>query len=218
MEWQVIWSNLPTLLTGLRLTIVTSLIGLTTSLVLGGALVALGRSRLRFLVVLVRIYTEFILGIPILVLLYVVFFVFPQLGILLEPFAAGILTLTLYYSPYMAEVIRGAFNAIPSGHLEAGQVIGMSRWDIVRRIILPQALGLGMPPMTGIFIGLIKDSSILSIISIAELTFETKQVVSRTYAPFETYAVAALLYWMLNFALDNGMRQLERRLTRYRAV
>jgi polar amino acid transport system permease protein len=72
--------------------------------------------------------------------------------------------------------------------------------------------------MTGIFIGLIKDSSILSIISIAELTFETKQVVSRTYAPFETYAVAALLYWMLNFALDNGMRQLERRLMRYRAV
>jgi polar amino acid transport system permease protein len=122
----------------------------------------------------------------------------------------------LYYSPYMAEVIRGALNAVPAGQIEAGRAIGMSRSSIMRRIVAPQALGLMLPPLTGNFIGLIKDSAILSVISVMELTFQAKQVVSRTYAPFETYFLVAVGYWLLTFLVETATRGLERRVTRYR--
>jgi polar amino acid transport system permease protein len=207
---------LPILAAGLKLTILISVLGLVLALALGAGLVVAQRSRFRLLHLLTRVYTEIILGIPVLVLLYLVFFVLPALGIIIEPLPAGLLTLMLYYSPYMAEVIRGALNAVPAGQIEAGRAIGMSRSSIMRRIVAPQALGLMLPPLTGNFIGLIKDSAILSVISVMELTFQAKQVVSRTYAPFETYFLVAVGYWLLTFLVETATRGLERRVTRYR--
>jgi His/Glu/Gln/Arg/opine family amino acid ABC transporter permease subunit len=218
MDWGLMWKYSPLLLNGLEATILISAAGLVLSLALGAVLVAAGRSGIRPLMVAARVYTEIILGIPILVLLYVIFFVMPDLGLVIEPLPAGLLTLTLYYSPYMAEVIRGAFNAIPGGQIEAARAVGMSGWQIAGRVILPQALGLALPPLTGICIGLVKDSAILSVISVVELAFQTKQVVSRTYAPFEIYLVVAAMYWVTLSLFENGMRGLERRVTRYRTA
>lgn len=216
MDWGVIWKYLPMLLAGLKATIGISIVAIGTALLMGACLVATGRSRIRWVRGLTRFYTEAILGIPVLVLLYIVFFVFPSFGIVISPLAAGLLALTLYYSPYFAEVIRGAFNAIPSGHIEAGRVVGMSELQIARRIIVPQALGVALPPLTGICIGLIKDTAILSVISVVELAFQTKQVVSRTYAPFETYFAVALIYWCMLATFEVVMRWLEQRITHYR--
>lgn len=216
MDWGIIWKYLPMLLEGLKATIGISIAAICTALLMGAFLVIAGRSRSRWTREVTRLYTEAILGIPILVLLYIVFFVFPRAGIVISPLAAGLLALTLYYSPYFAEVIRGAFNAIPSGHVEAGRVVGMSEFQIVRRIIVPQAIGVALPPLTGTCIGLIKDTAILSVISVVELAFQSKQVMSRTYAPFETYLVVALIYWSMLSLFEVLMRRLEQRLTHYR--
>ena len=208
--------SLPLLAAGLKWTIVVAILGMLLALALSLVLVAMRRSLHRFVRAPARIYTEIILGVPILVLLFIVFFVLPGAGVVIDPFPAGLVTLTLYYSPYLAEVIRGALNAVPAGQIEAARTVGMSRFRIAQRIVAPQAIGLMLPPMTGLFIGLTKDTAILSVISVAELTFQAKQVIARTYAPFEIYVLVAAGYWLLTFVLEASLRRAETSVTRYR--
>lgn len=208
--------SLPLLGAGLRWTVVVAILGMALALALSVVLVAMRRSAHRFVRAPARIYTEIILGVPILVLLFIVFFVLPEAGIVIDPLPAGLITLMLYYSPYLAEVIRGALNAVPAGQIEAARTVGMSRFRIAQRIVAPQAIGLMLPPMTGLFIGLTKDTAILSVISVAELTFQAKQVISRTYAPFEVYVLVAAGYWVLTFVLETALRRAETSVTRYR--
>ena len=208
--------SLPLLAAGLKWTIVVAILGMLLALALSLVLVAMRRSPHRFVRAPARIYTEIILGVPILVLLFIVFFVLPGAGVVIDPFPAGLITLTLYYSPYLAEVIRGALNAVPAGQIEAARTVGMSRFRIAQRIVAPQAIGLMLPPMTGLFIGLTKDTAILSVISVAELTFQAKQVIARTYAPFEIYVLVAAGYWLLTFVLEASLRRAETSVTRYR--
>ncbi len=210
--------SLPLLAAGLQWTVIVSILGMVMAFALSLVLVAMRRSRHRFLRAPARIYTEIVLGIPILVLLFIVFFVLPQAGLVIDPLPAGLITLMLYYSPYLAEVIRGALNAVPQGQIEAARTIGMSRVRVAQRIVAPQAIGLMLPPMTGLFIGLTKDTAILSVISVAELTFQAKQVISRTYAPFEIYVLVAAGYWILTFVLETSLRRVETSVTRYRRV
>ena len=217
MDFSGIWQYIPNLMGGLKTTVMLSVCALTTSIIFGTVLVVVGRSRLSFIRVLVRVYTEIILGIPVLVLVYIIFFVFPDFGIRLSPIVAGLLALTLYYAPYMAEAIRGAVNSVSAGQIEAGLIIGMTKWQIGSRVIAPQAIGVALPTLTGISIGLCKDTAILSVISVIELAFQTKQVVSRTYAPFETYIIVAFMYWSMLTLFEIAMRKLERRVTSYRA-
>ena len=208
--------SLPLLAAGLEWTIVVAVLGMLLALALSVVLVAMRRSSHRYLRAPARIYTEIILGVPILVLLFIVFFVLPEAGIVIDPLPAGLVTLMLYYSPYLAEVIRGALDAVPAGQIEAARTVGMSRFRIAQRIVAPQAIGLMLPPMTGLFIGLTKDTAILSVISVAELTFQAKQVIARTYAPFEVYVLVAAGYWILTFVLESVLRRAETAVTRYR--
>lgn len=208
--------SLPLLAAGLKWTIVVAVLGMLLALALAVVLVAMRRSSVRLLRAPARIYTEIILGVPILVLLFIVFFVLPQAGVVIDPLPAGLVTLMLYYSPYLAEVIRGALDAVPAGQIEAARTVGMSRFRIAQRVVAPQAIGLMLPPMTGLFIGLTKDTAILSVISVAELTFQAKQVIARTYAPFEIYVLVAAGYWVLTFVLESVLRRAENSVTRYR--
>ncbi|MDX2213410.1 MAG: amino acid ABC transporter permease [Oculatellaceae cyanobacterium bins.114] len=216
MDWVLMLKSIPLLVNGLGWTIVISGLGMMLAMIMGIGLVIMRRSPIPLFRFLSQCYTEIILGVPILVLLFVIFFVLPNFGIVIDPLPAGLLTLMLHYSPYIAEVIRGALDAVPKGQIEAGRAIGMARHEIVQRIVLPQAIGVMLPPLTGQFIGLIKDSAILSVISVAELTFVAKQVISRTYAPFEIYILIAIGYWVLTFVLELALRKLETRFTAYR--
>lgn len=206
----------PQFLDGLAQTIWLTLLGALCALAAAVVLQAAAASPWRLLRALVRLYTELILGLPILVLLYGIYFVAPSLGLRLSAVAAGILTLTLYYSPYMAEAIRAAVAAIPAGQIEAGNAIGFGWFAVARRIVLPQAAAIALPALVGLLIGLAKDTAILSIISVKELSYITKQVVSRTFMPFEVWAGVALIYWVCLTALEVAMRRLERHLTRHR--
>lgn len=206
----------PDFLAGLRETAWLTLLGALSALMAALALQVAGASRWAPLRALVRFYTELILGLPILVLLYCIYFVAPSLGLRLSAVSAGIVTLTLYYSPYMAEALRAAIAAIPSGQIEAGAAIGMSGLTITRRVVLPQAAAIALPALAGLLIGLAKDTALLSIVSVKELSYFTKQVVSRSFMPFEVWAGVALIYWICLTALDLAMRRLELHLTRYR--
>lgn len=216
MDWAVVWKYLPVMLEGFWVTLLLWPIGVALALALGALLLAAGRSGVAPLVLAARTYTEVILGIPILVLAYVIYFVLPKFGILLSEVTAGLITIMLHYSPYMAEVMRGAVNAIPAGQIEAARTVGMSRAQIARRVVLPLALGLVLPPLTGICIGLMKDTAVFSFISVHEFFYQTKQTVSRTYAPFETWIMVAVIYYVVLSAFEQVMRLIERRVTAYR--
>lgn len=216
MDFAVILPYLPQLARGVVETLKITGLGLLTSL--SFALVLLvaserGTTSVRWMV---RGYVGFILGMPILTLLYVIYFAAPSIGLRIDAWWAGVLTLTLYYSPYMAEAMRGAVAAIPPGQTEAARTVGLSETTILRRIIAPQALGIMLPAIAGLSIGLAKDTAVLSVISVQELAYETRQVVARTYAPAEVWAVVALTYWALLSTLDFGVRKLERRVNHYR--
>lgn len=167
-----------------------------------------------WLVAMIRGYTALTLGLPLLVLLYVAFFVLPDFGVLLPAPLVGTVTLAIYYGPYVAEVIQAAVAAVPKGTIEAGVAIGMSPTVIARRIIAPQALPLLLPTLTGLLIGLIKDSALLSMISVHEFMFAAKATVSETYAPLEVYFVVAMVYWAATSAIHLSTRYWERRLGR----
>ncbi|SDR33105.1 polar amino acid transport system permease protein [Paraburkholderia fungorum] len=178
-----------------------------------GILLTIGQRRgSPWIVSLIRAYTALTLGLPLLVLLYVMFFVLPDFGVLLPAPLVGTVTLAIYYGPYVAEVIHAAVAAVPAGTIEAGTAIGMSPARIARRIIAPQALPLLLPTMTGLLIGLIKDSALLSVISVHEFMFAAKGVVSDTYAPLEVYFVVAMVYWAATSIIYFLTRFWERRL------
>lgn len=216
MDWSALTPYLPSLARGFGVTVLLTFGGTLAALLAAVALV-LGSARGgRFLARVIRVYTEIILGMPILVLLYTIYFVLPQIGLRIGEVESGLLTLTLYYSPYMAEAIRGAIASVPKGQLDAARMAGLSELMILRRIVAPQAMGPLIPPLTGLMIGLAKDTAILSVISVHEFAYATKQAVSRTYAPFEVWTLVAAVYWVALSALDAGMRGVERRVTRYR--
>jgi polar amino acid transport system permease protein len=170
------------------------------------------------LAALIRGYTALTLGLPLLVLLYLMFFVLPDFGVLLPAPLVGTVTLAIYYGPYVAEVIQAAVAAVPVGTVEAGVAIGMSPIAITRRVIAPQALPLLLPTLTGLMIGLFKDSALLSVISVHEFMFAAKAVVSETYAPLEVYFVVAMVYWAATSFIHVSTRQWERRLGRNQRV
>ncbi|MGI4858587.1 MAG: amino acid ABC transporter permease [Janthinobacterium lividum] len=190
------------------------ILGGTMAGALGIALMAGQRRRGTFLARLLRLYTDITLALPLLVVLYVAFFVLPEFGALLPARLVGTLTLAVYYAPYIAEVIRASVAAVPAGTIEAGVAIGMSPWTIGWRIVMPQALPLLLPTMTGLAIGLLKDSALLSVISVHEFMFAAKEAVSETYAPLEVYLVVALVYWAATALLHAASRHWERRLGR----
>jgi polar amino acid transport system permease protein len=209
------WSDLAT---GFGSTVSLCLVSGALAIAMG-ILLALGQQRgATWLVVLIRGYTSITLGLPLLVLIYLMFFVLPNFGVLLPARLVGIVTLAIYYAPYIAEVIRAAVAAVPAGTLEAGVALGMSPFAIGRRIVAPQALPLLLPTLTGLMIGLVKDSALLSVISVHEFMFAAKEVVSDTYAPLEVYFVVALVYWAATSLIHFSTHLWERRLGRAQRV
>ena len=216
MDFAVVVPYIPQLARGVVETLKITGLGMLTSLLFALVLLFASERGGRLIRGTVRGYVGFILGMPILTLLYVIYFAAPSIGLRLDAWWAGILTLTLYYSPYMAEAMRGAVAAIPRGQSEAARTVGLSEATILRRIIVPQALGIALPALAGLSIGLAKDTAILSVISVREFAYATRQVVARTYAPAEVWAVVALTYWVMLSTLDLGVRKLEVRVNHYR--
>ncbi len=146
---------------------------------------------------LCRAYIEVMRGTPILILLFILYYGGPSIGLILDAEPVGVIGLGFYGGGYFAEIFRAGFLSIPPGQIEAARMLGIPRRMIVARIQIPQMLTLIIPPSTNQVIILVKESALLSIITVAELTKNTTQMVNETFAVIEPYVAVALLYWLI---------------------
>jgi cystine transport system permease protein len=178
--------------------------------------VALARlSRVRVLSAAARFYISVVRGTPLLVQLFVIFYGLPSLGVVIDPWPSAIIAFAINVGGYAAEVIRAAIQSVPVGQWEAGHTIGMSRGQTLRRIILPQAARVSVPPLSNTFISLVKDTSLASLILVTELFKEAQRIAAFSSEFMLIYIEAALIYWVICLVLSSGQNLLEKRLDRY---
>ncbi|MGB0797104.1 MAG: amino acid ABC transporter permease [Planktomarina sp.] len=212
IDWDIIVKSIPLLAEGIVVTLQVSAIAAVLGLLLGVicGLGALSRSRpVRWIV---TAYVDFIRGTPLLIQIFLVFFALPMVGIRFDEFWAGVIALSLNAAAFVAEVVRGGVGSIEKGQTEAAKAIGMRHSQILVFILLPQAYRQMVPPLTNELISLVKNSSLLSVISVYELTRAGQAIISVHFVPFEIYTLLALYYYALIKALSWLSTQLERRL------
>ena len=196
----------------LSLTLLSSVFGLAL-----GALAALGRmSRSRILNLLAGFYIETFRGTPLLVQLFFLFFALPQLipQARLSAFNTAVLGLSLFAGAYAAEILRSSLNAVPRGQAEAARALGLRPSQILWRILVPQAARTAVPALGNQFIGLLKDSSLASVITVTELLLTTRGLVSVTYQPVPLYLAVGVIYFLLSHIAARLIRWSEARLDR----
>jgi len=157
-------------------------------------------------------YVEFIRGTPLLVQIYIIYFGLPSLGLNLPKFPAGIIALGINSGAYVAEIVRAGIQSISHGQYEAARSLGLTHWQAMRYIILPQAFRNILPALGNEFIALTKDSSLVSVIAITELLRAGQIVISRTFQSFSVYFAVALLYFVMTFTMSRIVRRVEKRL------
>jgi polar amino acid transport system permease protein len=175
------------------------------------ALMRMDRSRL-YLVWPAQAFIEIIRGTPLLVQLFYIFYVLPFIGIRLETYVAGILGLAINYGAYLSEVFRSGIEAIPKGQWEAGDALGMTGTHRMRRIILPQAVKIIIPPVGNYFIALFKDSALVATIAIPELLLTGQMIASETFQYVQVYTAVFIIYFVISFPASLGLRWVERQL------
>jgi polar amino acid transport system permease protein len=164
-----------------------------------------------FLQDIATVYITIVRGTPLLVQIFLFYFIVANI-FELERMVAGILSLGIFFGAYMAEILRGAIQSIDKGQLEAAKSLGISNFQAMRYIILPQAFKRALPTLVGETIALVKDSSLVSVISITDLTKVGKEIVANTFSPFETWIVIALLYLCITSTLSYIGHILEKRM------
>ena len=212
-RWDVVWGNLPFLLSGLKMTLLISTITLVASIVLGMVVALADMSRLRSMRFLGQLWGEIIRNTPILVQLLWVYYVLPIVfGVEISAFSACIIGLSVYSSAFIAEVYRAGIQSVPKGHREAAQVLGLSQTQTFSRIVLPQAVRTTLPPLAANFVQLIKYSSLASVISVEEVTRRATELSSTTFRPLEIFSFVAVIYLAICWPLAQAIRIWERRL------
>lgn len=180
-----------------------------------GLLTALARMSHQFILQSIAIlYVSVIRGTPLLVQLLLVYFGLPQIGIILSPIPSAIVALSINAGAYLSEQFRGGILSVEKGQREAALSMGMSYWQTMRRIVLPQAIRIALPAVTGQFIALIKDTSLASVITVVEITAVAEQVGASTFRYMQMFVIAAVLYWVVSTALTLGQGVLAYRLAK----
>lgn len=201
MNFEPVIEDLPLLLQGLVVTLIASALALVLALAIGvvlGTVFLLPISSLRRLI---RLYVYFFRGTPLLVLLFLAYFALPQVGLNISAFAAGVLALGLNSGAYVAEVVRSALQSIDKEQHEAAALDGAKPYQTLVRIIFPQALLQMVAPTTNEMVSLVKNSSLLAVIAVAELTRAAQLISGRAFVPFEVYLTIAVVYLAINSLL-----------------
>jgi polar amino acid transport system permease protein len=209
--WRDTTEFLPILMSGVALTIIVTLGSLVLSTMLGLVWALMRVSGIGFLTGLSAGVINVIRGIPIIVLLFYLYFVMPEFGLTLTALQAAILGLGIAYSAYQAENFRAGIEAIDKGQIEAAQAIGMSWWLTMRRVVLPQAVRIVLPPYGNVMIMMLKDSSQASTITVAELALQGKLIASSTFKNTSVFTLVALMYLTMSIPLILLVRHFEKR-------
>lgn len=203
---------LPILLKGAVVTIEITFCSFILSTLLGLVLALMRVSQNRVVSNAAATFINVIRGLPIIVQLFYIYFVLPDLGVQLLAFQAGFIGLGVAYSVYQAENFRAGIQAIDHGQIEAAQSIGMRGAMIMRRVVLPQAFRIALPPYGNTLVMMLKDSSLASTITVAEMTRAGQLIASSTFQNMTVFTLVALLYLALSLPLVYGLRRIERRL------
>ncbi|MBN7775815.1 amino acid ABC transporter permease [Nitratireductor aquimarinus] len=159
----------------------------------------------------VRFFMWLFMGTPLLLQLFLIYFGLVQIGIDIPALGAGIIGLGLHFAVYNADILRAGISAVDPGQSEGARSIGFGRWQTLRYVVIPQAVRNTAPPIGNNMIALLKESSLVSVIGIAELVHAAQLAISETFRPFEFYITAAALYYILNLVLEAGLRQVEKK-------
>ncbi|MDA3904404.1 MAG: amino acid ABC transporter permease [Desulfuromusa sp.] len=200
-NFRIIFEYLPLFLNGLKFTFLISLVALFLALITGIIACACRISSIKVLKYPVIAYIEIIRSTPLLVQIYFLYFGLPTLGIRVPEIQTGIIALMLNSGAYIAEIIRAGINSVDQGQIEAGLSSGLNYVQRMRFIILPQALGVTVPPLLGQAIVLVKDTSLLSLISVVELTRSGQTMTSERFMPSEAFLTVAFFYMCIYFCL-----------------
>lgn len=214
----IIVRNYAVLLGGLGVTLVLSVVAIAAGGLLG-FVVALGlRARSALITAPCRLYRSFWRGTPIFVQLLMIFYLLPEIGMTVAPVVAAVLALAMNSAAFQAEIFRAGLAALPAGQVEAARILGIGRVRTLLMIELPQMLRLVLPALVSEIIAIVKNSSLVSVIAVTELTRRGQQIASTTFRPLEVYILVGLLYLAVNLVLARAGRLAERRLARSGAL
>ena len=212
MIFEIIEQSLPLLLAGAGITIEITALSVGFGMAIGVIVSLIRLSGIKPLRILGNIYVDFLRGTPLLVQIFLVYFALPALiHHRVDAFVAAIAACSINSGAYVAEVFRGGIESIDKGQMEAGRSLGMTWWQTMRYIILPQAFKRIIPPLGNEFIAMLKDSSLVSVIGFEELTRRGQLIIARTYASFEIWLTVAVLYLIMTLAVARFVGLLERR-------
>jgi polar amino acid transport system permease protein len=213
LDFSPVWAGWEALATGAATTIEVTACSLVLGCVLG-LLVGIGRlaPQRRVVFGICTAYLTFIRGTPLLVQLFILFFGLPQFGIMLPAFACGVLGLGVYSGAYVSEIVRGSIQSVDRGQMEAARSLGMPYRMAMRKVILPQAFVRMIPPLGNEFIALIKNSALVSLLTINDLMHEGEKIISVSYRSLEVYIVIAFIYLILTSATSPVLRKTEKSL------
>ncbi|WP_196590884.1 amino acid ABC transporter permease [Pectinatus frisingensis] len=204
---------LPSLLAGLKITMIMAGASLILAFIVGLILAIFALSKIKILEIFYTAYVYIVRGIPVMIFgLFLFFGVGALLNIKFDPLLASIITLTINASAYLAEIFRGGIKAVDIGQIEAARSLGLGYFRTMALVVIPQAVKIMIPPIINQFITTLKDTSILSVISVRELTMNSQIIIARNYRPFEVYSYAAVMYLIVIVLLSILAKYVERSL------
>ncbi|WP_017472511.1 amino acid ABC transporter permease [Amphibacillus jilinensis] len=213
---ELAWQSVPLLMEGLKVTMIIALFSMFFALVLGLLIGVARMSKFWLFKLPAKFYISFMRGTPLLVFIFILYYGLPVIGIQFNsPIVAGIVGISLNFAAYNAEVIRSAIMSVPRGQWEAAQSLQMNYPQLMRRIIIPQATRIALPPTFNIFMDIVKGTSLASVITVHELLYSARIVAGRTYESMTMYITAALIYWSVCVVIGFFQQYLERRYNRY---
>lgn len=205
------------LLPGLMTTIPLTVIAFSLAMIIAVAVAMVQFANIRVLKQICRFYIWVIRGTPLLVQLFVVFYGLTRVGVVMNPFPAAVLVFSINEGAYCAETMRAALESVPVGQMEAGYCVGMSYLQIMRRIVLPQALRTAFPPLSNSLISMVKDTSLAANITVTEMFMATQRINAIYYEPLALYCEVAVIYLIFSTVLTKLQRMGEKRLGAYGA-
>lgn len=211
---QLLRDAAPVMLTGAGYTLLFALAAMIGGLAIGFPVAVMRMSSLALVRWPASLYVSMMRGTPLLVQIFVIYYGLPSVGVEFDPVTAGVLALSLNSGAYLSESLRGAIQSISQGQWRASFSLGMGYWRTLHHIVLPQALRVAVPSMSNTLISLIKDTSLVSVITVTELMLATKEVIATTFQPLPLYLAAAAIYWCLSLAFEALQRKAEQRLNR----
>lgn len=211
MDFKLIFDSIPILLQGAWITVTVTILSMALGLILGMIAALAKLSKLKIVSWLANQYIDIVRGTPLLVQLFLIYYGLPQIGITIDPFPSAVLGLGINTGAYVAEVIRSGIQAVEKGQREAAFALGLTPAQTMRLVVLPQAFKIIIPPLGNQFILLIKDSSLVSTITLVELTRTAQRIISTTYKPIELYLLAAVMYYVISLLATKLLNKLEKK-------